>query len=59
MASSNKMSYLRASFWVDTLSGSSRNVSIQTLYFADHWMRQILKIMKMMTMRTRAVLVVI
>lgn len=39
MASSNKMSYLRASFWVDTLSGSSRNVSIQTLYFADHWMR--------------------
>ena len=59
MTSSNKMYYLRVSFWVDTLSGSSRNVSIQTLYFANFWMRLILKIMKMMAMTTRTVLVLI
>ena len=53
------MYYLRASLWVDTLSGSFRNISLQALYFADFWMRLILKTIKLMTMRTRTVQVTI
>ena len=59
MKSSNKMYYFLASFWVDTPSGSCRNVSLQTLYFADLWIRLMLKIIKMMTMRAKKVQVII